>query len=156
MDIDIKGAEGIALVAKSVRSLGADRKIVNEMAKEIRSAVPPIRAAIKANALTELPHRGGLNTWVASARVTASVRRSATNAGVSIVDGRNSAAKRTDMRQINAGRVRHPAWGNRSAWSLQTVTAGFFDRAVTEEGVQAFRDAVVVAVDRAAGEVLRG
>lgn len=152
----IEGAAELALVGRAVRSLGADRKIVNEMTKEIRRAVPPIRSAVKANALVYLPKRGGLNRWVASAKITAQVRRGASNAGITIVDGRNSAKKRTDMRKINAGTTRAPLYGNRSHWYPHRVRAGFFDDAITQEGADAFREAVIVAVDRAAGRVLNG
>lgn len=156
MEIDVQGAERIALVASAVRRLGADRVIVNEMAKEIRQAVPPIRSAVKANAIAYLPKKGGLNTWVAKAKITARIRRSASNAGVTIVDGRNSAQKRTDMNKINDGTVRAPLFGNRTAWYPHRVRAGFFDDAITQDGADAFRAAVVVAVDRAAGRVLGG
>lgn len=156
MDIDIEGAAGLALVAESVRRLGTDRKIVNEMAKEIRRAVPPIRRAIRANAIETLPHRGGLNVWVSRGRVTANVRRAANNAGITIFDGRNSAGKRSDFVGLNDGTIRHPLFGNREHWYPQQVRANFFTDAITEEGVRAFREAVVVAVDRAAAEVLGG
>lgn len=154
MDIEIRGQEGLRLVGAAVRRLGSDRVIVNEMAKEIRKAVPPIRRAIKASALATLPSRGGLNQWVAKAKVTAQIRRGATNAGVKIKDAKTSRGQRHDLRAINAGFIRHPLWGNREHWYSQTVTPKFFDDAITDEGVDAFRRAVVVAVDRAIERVL--
>lgn len=154
MEIDVRGAEGLALVATAVRRLGTDRTIVNEMAKEIRAAVPPVRKGFKANALAYLPRRGGLGAWVARAKVTARIRRSASNAGVTLVAGRNSQGGRTDMKRMDAGKTRHPMWGNRSAWAPQTVKAGVFTDAVTDEGAQAFREATVRAVDNAVVKVL--
>jgi hypothetical protein len=156
MPYRIEGAEQLALVGRAVRSLGADRKIVNEMTKEIRRAVPPIRSAVKQNAIAYLPKRGGLNRWVARGRITANVRRSANNAGVTIVDGKNSLKKRTDMRAINAGTTRAPLFGDRSNWYSHAVRPGFFDDAITQEGADAFREAVIIAVDRAAGRILGG
>lgn len=149
-------ARDIALVASAVRRLGSDRTIVTEMAKEIRRAVPPIRAAVKASAVAVLPARGGLGRWVARATLTARVRRSATTAGVALVDGRNSAGGRTDMKGFNAGATRHPYWGDRSHWAPQTVPAGFFDRAIETVGVSAFEDAVSTAVEHAASKVVHG
>jgi hypothetical protein len=154
MEIEIDGAKGIATVASAVRSLGADRKIVTEMAKEIRAAVPPIRTAVRANAIAYLPGRNGLGPWVAKGSVTARIKRGANDASVTIVDGRNSTGGRTDMKAINAGKVRHPAWGNKKAWSMQTVRPGFFTNAITEEGADAFREAVIRAADNAAAKVL--
>lgn len=156
MTYRVIGGADLALIGKAVRRLGADRTIVNEMTKEIRRAVPPIRAAVKQNAITYLPKRGGLNRWVASAKVTAQVRRGASNAGITVVDGRNSARKRTDMKRINAGSTRAPLYGNRGHWYPHTVRPGFFDDAITQDGADAFRDAVIVAVDRAAGRILGG
>jgi hypothetical protein len=153
----VNGIESdIATVAAAVRKLGADRSIVNEMTKAIRRAVPPIRGAVRRNALAYLPSRGGLGAWVARGSITARVRRSASNAGVTIVDGRNSAGGRTDMRRINAGTVRHPYWGDRRSWAPQTVRAGFFDDAITTDGARAFEAAVIDAVNVAAGRVVNG
>ena len=152
MEIDVVSRD-IALVAAAVRKLGNGRTIVNEMAGQIRKAVPPIRKAVRAHELEVLPHRGGLNEWVARAGVRAAVRRAARTAGVSFVQGRNSRGGRSDLKRIDAGRVRAPAWGNRKAWHLQAVPAGAFTNAVTTEGAQEFRAAVVVAVDEAARKV---
>lgn len=154
VDVDVRGQEGIALVGRAVRRLGSDRRIVNNMAREIRAAGPPIRAEIRRSALATLPKRGGLNRWVAASRVTVRVRRGASSAGVTVVGGRNSSRGRSDLKRIDAGRVRAPLWGDRRYWHLQSVRPGFFR--VSDEGVTAFRDAVVRAVDQAAAEVLRG
>lgn len=154
MDVDIKGAQKIALVGAAVRRLGSDRKIVNNMAKEIRSAVGPLRALIKASALSVLPSRNGLNRWVAKAKVVARVRRSASNAGVTITDGRNSFGARSDLKGLDAGLTRAPFFGNRSSWHPVRVSPGFFTEPVQGEGVTVFREAVVRAVDNAVDETL--
>lgn len=154
IDLSIRGAEGIARVAADVRRLGASRVIVNEMAKEIRGAVPPIRDAIKVHEVEVLPHRGGLGAWVARGRISARVRRAAKTAGVKLVQGRNSAQKRSDLKRLDAGSIRHPVHGNRKAWALQTVPAGAFTKGVTDQGVTEFRQAVVTAVDNATAKVM--
>ena len=146
-------ADDIGRVAAAVRKLGADRSIVTEMAKEIRRAVPPIRAAIRANALEYLPHGGGLAAWVSKARVTAAITRARNNAGVTIVDGRNSAGRRSDIKRMDQGTARHPTFGH-APWVAQTVRAGFFTDAITDEGVTAFREATVDAVDNAVRKAL--
>lgn len=153
MDIEARGAAGIAEVAAAVRRLGSSRVIVNNMAKEIRRAVPPIRGAIRTNAVAYLPARGGFGKWVAKGKITARISRSARSAGVTIVDGRNSQNKRTDMKRINAGSTRHKTFG-RPPWHPQTVRSGFFDDAITDEGAAAFRAAVDVAVVNAINEVI--
>lgn len=154
MSLSIKGAEGIARVARDVRRLGSDRTIVNEMAKEIRGAVPPIRQAIKDHELDILPHRGGLAKWVARARIRAAIRRGAKSAGVRIVQGRNSARARSDLKKLDDGSIRHPLFGNRSSWHVQTVPAGAFTEAVQDEGVEEFRWRVIIAVNNASDKVI--
>lgn len=154
MQIDVEGAESIALVAKRVRQLGAGREVLTNMTRNIRRSVgPPVRTAVRASALATLPHSGGLGAWVARVSVLVRVRRSASNAGVSVTAGRNASGHRADIKAIDAGNVRHKAWGH-APWSAQSVPAGFFSDAVTEEGMTAFREAVVAAVNQAAAEVL--
>jgi hypothetical protein len=154
VDIEIRGANGLRDVGAAVRRLGSDRTIVNEMAREIRGAVPPIRSAIKASALTNLPHRGGLNVWVSKMKVNAQIRRGAQNAGVSLKGSKAKRGKKHDMRSLNRGFIRHPLWGNRDYWYSQTVSPRFMTDAVTDEGVDAFRHAVVVATDRAIARII--
>lgn len=152
MGVDIIATD-IGRLATAVRKLGADRSIVNNMAKEIRAAVPPIRSAVRANAVRYLPGRGGLGAWVAKARVTAQIRRGARNAAVTIVDGRNSSGKRSDIKAIDLGGTRHPTFGHKP-WTAQSVRAGFFTEAITDEGVEAFRAATIVAVDNTVRKAL--
>lgn len=142
-------SEDIARLAEAVRRLGQDRTIVKEMTKEIRQAGPPIRRAVRGRALAILPRRGGLNRWVARAGVRVAVRRSRSSAGVHIVIGRNSQRGRTAIKQIDEGFVRAPAWGNRRAWHAQRVAPGFATQAIDSDGIDAFRQAVERAVDRA-------
>ena len=125
--VDVSVVEhGIRLVAGKVRALGEDRTIVNEMAKEIRRAAMPVRKDVRTSALVTLPSGGGLNAWTARASVTVQVRRSGPRAGVTIKAGRRSTRGRADLRGLDAGRVRHPLWGNRRHWYSQGVTPGFF------------------------------
>jgi hypothetical protein len=142
-------SEDIARIAEAVRRLGADRTIVNEMSRDIRRAGPPIRRAVRDRALAILPHRGGLNRWMARASVRVAVRRSRDSAGVHIVVGRNSVHGRSATKLIDAGMVRHPSWGRRDAWHLQHVRAGFATHAVDSDGADEFRRLVEEAVDRA-------
>lgn len=102
--------------------MGADRQIVNDMAKEIRRAGPAIRREVRAHIMAELPKRDGLNAWVARAPVRINVRRGATTAGVSVTVGRNSQTGRADLKGLDAGGVRHPLYGNRKHWYGQAVT----------------------------------
>jgi hypothetical protein len=141
-----------------VRRLGADRTIVNSMTKRIRTGIgPQARTAVRAGALAVLPHRGGLAAWVARLTVRVAIRRGAQSAGVNITGGRNSAGARSDVKAIDAGRLRHPTgWGpeRRGPWVLQSVNPGFFSESLGEETVTQFREVVVASVNEAVRELL--
>lgn len=154
IDIEIRGIESLALISRRLKQLGDGNEIPKQMSKEIRSAVPPIRVAVKKNAVGTLPSGGGLGEWVAKSRVTATIRRTGRSAGIRLKAGRNSEKKRSDIRAIDKGRVRAPLFGNRRIWHLQSVKPGFFTDAVTDEGMEAFRKAVIKAIDKAVREVL--
>lgn len=65
-------------------------------------------------------------------------------------------AKQVDLRSINAGKVRHPVYGNRRKWVLQSVPAGFWDDAMTgkrDDIADALRDAMVQAARDIAASV---
>lgn len=141
----------IAAVGAAVRALGDGREVVNEMAKEIRTAVPPVRVAVRSHALAFLPEAGGLNEWVASAGVRAAVRRGPRTAGVSLVAGRNSRRRRADLKRLDAGRLRHPTYGH-GPWVLQQVQPGWFTDPVVDHAAD-FADAIAGAVDTAARKV---
>lgn len=151
MDVRVSSKD-IAAVGAAVRALGDGREVVNEMAKEIRRAVPPVRKAVRDYALRTLPKRGGLNEWVAAAGVRAAVRRGPRTAGVQLVSGRNAARRRADLKRLDSGTLRHPLRGNRSHWYLQKVHPGFFQFPVHDH-TDDFTDAVAEAVNTAARKV---
>lgn len=128
-----------------------DRKaVVKALRVAIRKPVPQIRAAIKSAASTKLPKRGGLNRWVASTKVTASVIQKSRTVGLKLTGGRNSAGGRSDINAIDRGRVRAPAWGRKGPgqWHTQTVTAGFFTDTAADHADDV-QQATTAAVDQA-------
>lgn len=154
-DLEVQGAEKLALLGKAVRKLGADRIVLKHLNQRIRAGFKDTRQELKASAKSTLPRRGGLGKWVASASVRVAIRRGANTAGVQVVMGRNSAGKRTDMRAIERGKVRHPTWGHKP-WTPQTVPAGFAARVFEGPTAAEFHGLVVASIDDAVAEVLRG
>lgn len=122
----------------------SSKAVLKEVRRTIRRPIPAAREGIKAAALRTLPVRGGLNRWVASTKVTASIALTARRVQVTLKGGRNSARKRSDVNAIDRGRVRHPAWGRRGPgqWSNQTVVPGFFTTTVEQKHAEDFRQAV--------------
>jgi hypothetical protein len=141
---------------RDLRGFDRRREIVKALSKAVRKPVPAVRRAIKARAVEVLPSRGGLNDWVASARITAAVKLTGRSAAIRLKGGRNSRGGRSDIKAIDAGFVRAPSWGKRTeaSWHTQTVPAGFFTKPVSEAGQ--WVAAADQAVDAALEQLRRG
>lgn len=154
--VSVEGAEKLALLGKAIRKMGADRTILTNLSKRIKTMTPEIRTAIRASAVATLPHKGGLGAWVAKSRVSVSIRRGPATASVRIVTGRNSTGKRSDLADINAGSTRHMLFGNRKHWYPQTVVPGFVTNVVQGPLGDAFQAHTIAAIDDTIAQVLRG
>jgi hypothetical protein len=142
--------------ARELRRFDDRRVVVRELGKELRGLLPPLRQAIRAHALEILPKEGGLNAWVAAARITLSIKISGRRAGVIVKGSRKSAKNKSDLDRIDRGRVRAPSWGRRfrGQWHTQAVTPGWFSEPAADEN--RLRDAAEQAIDRAFDEIRRG
>jgi hypothetical protein len=133
-------------VAAELRAFDGRREVLKAMRRGIREPVPVIRRAIRARALATMPARGGLNRWVAAARVNATIKVKSRQIQMRLVGGRNSAGGRSDMEAINRGRVRAPSWGHKTAksWHTVGVAPGYFHEPAADAA-----DMVLAAIDRA-------
>ena len=141
---------------RELRGFDGRREIVKAIGRGVRKGVPPVRKAIRDRAIATLPHRNGLGKWVARLSVTAQVKLQARSGTIKLKGGRNSQGQRSDIKRIDAGRVRAPTWGRRSgnAWHLQQVTPGFFTD--TAAKAKDWQDDVGRAVDDALDQLRRG
>ena len=145
------------IVAAEIKVFDDRRALVKAMRGAIREPVPKIRAAVRERAAATLPHRGGLNAWVASSRLSASVQVNSRRVRMRIKAGRNSAGSRSDISAIDRGRVRAPSWGRKGlgSWHTQTVRSGFFTNPAQEAAEDVYH-AIDGAVDLALDELRRG
>jgi hypothetical protein len=116
----IEGGAELREVAVRLK-LAGEVDLRKQMMRNIRVATLPARAAVRASAMETLPKEGGLNAWVAQATTRTSVLTGARTAGVVI----RVSKRGHDMKDIDAGTVRHPVYGNRGTWVAQSVTPGF-------------------------------
>lgn len=116
------------------------------MLRGIRNGVKPVAASIKEEARDTLPKGGGLNEWVAASKMSPRTRLTGKSAGVRIVTRKAG----HDIEAINRGSVRHPVFGNRSAWSDQSVAPGFVDNGGMKKAPEAARAIDVVMHEVAA------
>lgn len=142
---------------RDLKNFDGRKVVVKELRKELRKPVPEVRKAIRRRALVIMPQRGGLNVYVSQTKITAQVKLSGRAAGVRLKGSRNNSTdKKSDMRRIDQGKIRHPSWGRRGAgqWHTQTVSAGFFTGPAGE--VDKWRQAAVAALDNAVEVIRRG
>jgi hypothetical protein len=153
MEIELRGEADLIRVSRDLKRLG-EKQILNNMRKEIRTVGKKTTKLMKANVLSVLPHRGGLNAWAARSRFSTSIRASGRKAGVSFVVGRGKpGGKKSDIRRMDEGMTRHPLWGNRKEWRPQVLPVHSFTKPVTTEGVREFREAIDRAIRKAEREV---
>lgn len=116
-------------VAASLRK-AEYRDLAQELRKSQRQALKPLQPEIKAEALASLPKRGGYNRIMArSVKVTVLTRLS----GGPVVRAHIYASgkrEHRDVAAVNAGRLRHPLFGNRRHWYETGVAPGLVWRAV--------------------------
>jgi hypothetical protein len=141
---------------KDLKTFEAKKQVLTEFRKEVRKPVPAIRKAIRARAIATLPNRGGLGAWVAKSTVSVRFKLSGRSSGITLKGSRKSLRDKSDLRRIDAGRLRAPSWGRRGPgqWHNQAVTPGFFTKPTTE--TDAWQQAAERAVDKALEVITRG
>ena len=149
-DLRVEGVERLERASRQLREVG-DKDLRREMFRAIQRSTKPLRGKAKEAALRELPKRGGLNVWVAQSRFSTKTRGSGKKAGVRITATKG----KHDLRALDAGRLRHPVYGNRNVWVNQSVPAGWFSKTI-ENGADEVRKELVKALDDVLKQIARG
>lgn len=148
-DAGVDGARDLEVLASRLK--GADRQIRKEMLASFRKVGKPIIADVRSVARSTLPSGGGLAALVAGSAY--GVRTKLTgDVGVRI-QGTGRTVR--GLRTIDNGLVRHPVFGNRSAWAVQPVTAGYFTKTV-QRNLPTIRDGISDAMERTAQQITEG
>lgn len=143
-DVYVTGADKLISLGRQLRAAG-DKELKKELRTALRDATKPMKAAIKQNALDNMPHRGGLNEYLARSRITTQVRQSGRYPGIRISN------KQHDTRLDTQGRLRHPTFGRRGRddWQEQHVAPGWFTKPAERHARQA-RVEILLAMQRVA------
>ena len=99
--------------------------LLREVTRAMRDAVVPVQDQIRAGLAPDLPNRYAADLD-ADLRLGVNVRTSDRNPGVSLTGQSRGGRK---LRNLDAGRLTHPLWGNREKWFTQeepSVQPGFF------------------------------
>jgi hypothetical protein len=146
-DIVIVGANQLDALSKRLKAAGSEGKqLRKELLKAIRDAAKPAVGDVKRSVDQRIPSSGGLARKV---RVGIGVRTRASGpkTGVRIV-----ARNKINVEALNAGRLRHPVFGNTNVWVQQRVEPGWFTKPI-EARQDEIRGSVVDAIDRIARKV---
>ena len=131
-----------------------ETELLQEVTKAMRDAVEPVKDEIRAGLKPKLPDRYA-ETLDADVRIGVSVRTAGGDPGVSVTG--QSAGKARKLRNLDAGRLTHPVFGDRERWETQeepSVQPGWFTGPAEAAGPRV-RDAMEKALgdvsNRAAG-----
>lgn len=129
----LKANDNAALNKRFRRSMG---KAVAPMGKAVRAEIPPTMPKGYEGVL------GG----------SLKLRTSVTGRGVRVTAMAKGKGELRDLPALDAGKLRHPLFGNRKRWYVQRIKPGFFTRPADA----AMRDAVTavaVAVNQVVAEI---
>jgi hypothetical protein len=142
-DFEVRGSRDLHVLAQRLAEAGRG-DLRKELLREIRGSAKKAIPAIRLSA-SRLPRRGGLAERVSQQAYVAQTRLAGSSASVRLV-GKGM----KELRDIDAGRLRHPVFGDRERWVAQSVTPGFFSQAVGASRASIRRD-----IEKAMGDTAR-
>lgn len=124
-DFEIRGVEQLAELSAKLKAIG-DKELSREFSKSVSAAMKPLVQELRRSAASTLPSSGGLAAKVAKSQIRTQRRASS---GIRVV-GKNAYG----IKEMDEGRVRHPVFGNRSAWAVQSVRPGWWTKPTEQVG----------------------
>jgi len=148
------GVEELRQLGKDLKAAG-NRELRKELLKAGRDAGKTAQGKVRQHAFSDLPHKKGLNVWVASrARVSAQTKLTGRSVGLALKIQHRGVKGLTDLPAINSGRLRHPTFGD-DPWVLQLIAPGFANRAIDDVGEELV-NGFLESVDRVARKLASG
>ena len=132
-----------------------DGDLLREVTKAMRDAVVPVQDEIRAGLRPDLPDRYAA-TLDADLRLGVNVRTGERDPGVAVTGTARSKARK--LRNLDAGRLTHPVYGNRERWETQeepSVQPGWFTRPAQAGGPRV-RSAIERALADVADKAVKG
>lgn len=141
--IEVRGEEQFNALAARIRK--AEGELQPELYQALERAAPALEHAATRSAAANLPKRGGLNAVVAAAGMSHQRRAG----GIRI-----TARGITQLALTNAGKVRHPVYGNPGTWVGQAIpkALGWFDKPI-RDGAPTIRKELEKALEKVARKI---
>lgn len=147
-DFEVRSKD-LGVLAKNLKEAG-DGDLRKQLLAAIRKGAGKAIPDIRASASRTLPRRGGLAARVASQKFA--VRTSLALGGGSV---RIIGQGMKELGDLDRGSLRHPVYGDRSNWVVQSVVPGFFSKPITAK-LPEIADDVKEAVDDVSRQIVRG
>lgn len=141
-DFELRGANELHVLAERLHEAGRG-DLRKELLRGIRGSAKKAIPDIRQSAYRTLPRRGGLAERVGQQAYGVQTRLAGSSASV-----RLAGKGMKELRDIDAGRLRHPVFGDRKTWSQQSVTPGFFSNAVARRAPSIRKD-----IEKAMGNI---
>ena len=122
---------------------GAEKSVARNLRKRLREAGKPLAEGLVQDGPEGLPSGGGLADWLRQSKGTVSMTQSR-------LEIKLSRGGRHDLNAINRGQLRHPLYGNRRVWVVQSVASGTYDKAFEKHAGQALPE-----VERVLDDIMR-
>lgn len=123
-----------------------------QMTRSIREAAEPLKAPVRAAAMAQFPHTGGLNAHVANQQISVSVTTGMRSGGVRLK------THNSDTKWGEEGFVRHPVFGTwREGMPDQQIprAAGWWSKTL-QAASPSVTPAVLAVMERVAAEIMTG
>ena len=104
-----------------------DTDLLREVTRAMRDSVAPVQGEIRAGLDPHLPRRYAAELG-ADVRIGVNVRTGVRDPGVAVT-GQTQGGRGRKLRNLDAGRLTHPVYGNREVWRTQeepSVQPGWF------------------------------
>ena len=147
-------AAELEALAFRLRRAGED-ELLREVTKAMRDAAAPVPDEIRAGLDPHLPNRYAA-VLDADVRLGISVRTAGSDPGVSVTGTGHGKARK--LRNLDAGRLTHPLFGDREHWYTQeepSVRPGWFTGPAEAAGPRV-RDGIEKALEDVAAKAVKG
>jgi hypothetical protein len=128
-NFEIRGSRQLKALGLRLKDASVDGKLRRDMLAGIRAAASEAIPDVRESARSTLPRRGGLAERVAEQPYVVRTSLVGKSGGRVSIQGKGM----KELRDIDAGRVRHPVYGNRGVWVQQKVTPGFFSTPIKKK-----------------------
>lgn len=135
--VRVGGTADLHTLRQRMAAVG-QRGLGPQMSRALNRTVAPLTRDIRAEAVRSMPSGYG-PTLSRSMRFRQQARGSGTRATVTVRVWAQGRSQRRYVPDANAGRIRHPRWGDRTRWYTQQVQPGFVDRPFAAAGPHAAR-----------------